>query len=340
MGGSTKTETTKSSTNAWEPGAQAAREIMERAQGLDGATFAPTQSAWTQQGLAGLANLGKNPFAAEGAYTNLADETQRGFGVGNDALMSTASGGMLNGNPYLDSVLSNSRERAMEDVAGRFSAAGRYGSNASFGRALGDAMSRADTTIRAQNYDTERGRQLSAAGQLQSSGLRSGEFASGADAARAGQIEMMLRAGNAQDAYDQAQRQAPYTALQAQAGLTTPFASLGSTTDGTRTTSTPANIPGMVMGAGMAGLGLATGNPQMVMGGLGGLGGFDGGSGGGSQMSGSGQPFFGMFNGGGGSNLGSTSGLGGSALTNNWGNVGQSSVGPGGLPALGRMFGR
>lgn len=313
MGGSTKTQTTKSSTNAWEPGAQAARGIMERAQGLDGATFAPTQSAWTQQGLAGLANLGQNPFAAEGAYTNLADETQRGFGVGNAALMSTASGGMLNGNPHLDSVLSNSRERAMEDVAGRFSAAGRYGSNASFGRALGDAMSRADTTIRAQNYDTERGRQLSAAGQLQSSGLRSGEFASGADAARAGQIEMMLRAGNAQDAYDQAQRQAPYTALQAQAGLTTPFASLGSTTDSTRTTHTPANIPGMVVGAGMAGLGLATGNPQMLMGGLGGLGGFNGGSGGrGDQMSGSGQPFFGMFKGGagsGGAPVGTTGGV-------------------------------
>lgn len=37
----------------------------------------------------------------------------------------------------------------------------------------------------------------------------------------------------------------------------------------------------------------------------------------------------------GGSFLGSLGGLGGSALMNNWGNVGQSSVGPGGLPQLG-----
>lgn len=37
----------------------------------------------------------------------------------------------------------------------------------------------------------------------------------------------------------------------------------------------------------------------------------------------------------GGSYLGSLGGLGGAAMANNWGNVGQSEVGPGGLPQLG-----
>ena len=67
---------------------------------------------------------------------------------------------------------------------------------------------------------------------------------------------------------------------------------------GTKTTTTPANTTGMLMGAGMAGLGLATGNPMMMASGLGGAAGAA--NGGASSFSvgnggSSGSPFFGLF---------------------------------------------
>lgn len=96
--------------------------------------------------------------------------------AGNEAMRQTASGEMLNANPYLDAqydraargVTRNYREAVAPGIAARMSNAGRTGSNAAatafdqsqdnLGRTLGEM----GTDIYGRNYADERGRQMQA----------------------------------------------------------------------------------------------------------------------------------------------------------------------------------
>lgn len=109
-------------------------------------------------------------------------------GMGNvpsQALTATASGDFLNSNPYLDNMFSN----ASRAVTEQFNDAVLPGLNATFAGAggsgsqiqrelamdaageLGDSLSGMAANIYGNNYQTERGRQLQAAGQLSADDL-------------------------------------------------------------------------------------------------------------------------------------------------------------------------
>lgn len=306
MPGSKKTETTQATKDPWAPAQPLLNDILGQARSLGGdvSNFTPTYSDATRQGVQGVADVANAGLASQGANQHLATGTGQSYDAGLAQLMQTANGGMLGGgggNPYLDQVLSTARQRAADAVNAQFSGAGRYGSGAHTA-VLGDRLGALEMEARMNNYNTERQNQLGAANTLHSAGLNQGQFAGALDNANLQQQQLLLQSGGLQDQMDAAVRQAPLQATQWQAGLGVPIAGLGGQTNGTTTTTTPANIPGMIAGGAMAGLGLATGNPMMMMGGLGSATGAGFGGGSGQQpMAGSGQPFFGLLNQSGGS---------------------------------------
>lgn len=297
MGGSKQTQTTKQATTAntsssgtatrdpWAEATPALQDILARARqyGGNASLFAPSVSGSTMQGIQGLENIAQNPTATQGYLPQIIQGAGQGFDTGNSALMTTASGGMLGGNPYLDAALATAKQNAADSVNAQFSGAGRYGS-AYHGNALADRLGAIETNARLQNYDTERARQLNAAGLLTGQGMQGAGLAGQLDNANVAQQQLLLGAGQARDQIDTATKQAPLTATQWMSGLTTPIASLGGTAtqsqtgtqtgtlDGTQVTKTPANIPGMVLG------GLTTAAGLFGGGGLGGLGSLFGGS--------------------------------------------------------------
>lgn len=296
MGKNKQTQTTHAQNNPWDPAQPLLNNILGDATriGDDMSVFTPTYSDATRSGIDRMSQIGGSANPAEAAYSNLAAGTGQGFGVSNSSLIGTARGDYLNSNPYLDSVLSTARQKAADSINRQFSGAGRYGSGSHAG-VLADRLGAIETDARMQNYNTERQNQLNASGLLQSAGLRSGEFAGAADNANIQRAQTLLSAGSLRDQMDAAIRQAPMAATQWQAGLGIPIAGLGGTQDSTSVSKTSSNPLGMITGGLMTGLGLLTGSPQALMGGLGSLGGGLMPSGGGNyQMSGSGQPFFGL----------------------------------------------
>ena len=88
-----------------------------------------------------------------------------GKSPGSDLYNRTMGGEFLNNNPYLDGVLAKTRSNIANDVNSQFSTAGRYGSGAHTG-VLGERMAEAENAARLSNYQTERDRQMGAAGAL------------------------------------------------------------------------------------------------------------------------------------------------------------------------------
>lgn len=300
MGGSKTTQTTQAKQDPWAPAQPVLQDVLKNAQtyGNDPSRFQQTFGQDTRDAAAGIANLGRQPLAQQGALGGLIDGTKAGYGVANEQLMKTASGGMLGGgNPYLDQVLATSRQKAADATNQQFAGAGRYGSGAHTG-ILADRLGSIETNARMQDYNTERSNQLNAAGILNANGQNIGQYAGQMDQANLQQQQLIGQGGAMQDQFANAERTAPLAATQWMAGLGTPIAGLGSTSNQTQTTATPANTGGMIAGAAMAGLGAATGNPMMMMNGV--QSGLGAASGGGGMMGGggggqSGSPFFGAF---------------------------------------------
>lgn len=295
MGGSSQTKTESQTKDPWAPAQPVLNDVLDNARkyGNDPNMFRPTFSGDTRGGIAALGGL--RPDAQNAVLGGLIDKTQAGYGVGNEALMKTAGGGMLGGNPYLDEVLKTSSSRAADAVNGQFAGAGRYGSGAHTG-VLADRLGGIETNARMQNYNTERTNQLNAAGILNNDATRAAGFAGQQDAATAQGVNNQIQSGALQDQMATAERTAPLNATQWMAGLAQPIAGLGGSSSGTSTTKTPANIGGMIGGGLMAGVGAMTGNPMMVAGGISGA---AGAYGGGSGASGGGS----MFGGGGGGGM-------------------------------------
>lgn len=289
MGGSKQTQTTDQKTTGttagtatgtrdpWAQSQPLLNDVLTNARmyGGDTSMFTPTFGQNTQDAAAGIAQLGRNPLAQQGVLQGLIGGTQQGYTTGNNTLMQTASGGMLGANPYLDQVLATSGQRAADMVNSQFAGAGRYGSGAHTG-VLADRLGAIETNARMGNYDTERSRQLNAAGLLSGQGLQGAQLSGQLDQANVQQQQLLAQGGAMQDAMANAQKQAPIAATNWMAGLGTPIAQLGGTTsqetsgtqsgttNGTTVTQTPANIPGMIGGGIMSGLGLMAGNPMAL----------------------------------------------------------------------------
>lgn len=282
MGGSRQTQTQVSERDPWGPSQPLLNNVINQAQTLGGnvSNFTPTFSGSTMAGVQGLERLANQPMAQQGVLSNLIGGTQRGFDVSNDVLMRTA-GGPAAANPYLDNVLKTASQRAADQVNAQFSGAGRFGSGAHAG-ILSDRLGSIETQARFDDYNNERTRQINAAGLLHNAGMQGAQLSGQLDNANIAQNGMMLQAGALRDQMDSAVRTAPMNAVQWQAGLGLPIAGVGGSQRGTTTTSTPANIGGMIGSGLMTGLGVMTGNPMMAVGGLSGLGSAFGGGGGAS----------------------------------------------------------
>ena len=300
MSGSGKTTTTQQSTQPWQETQPLLKDIIGKAQTLGGNTsnFTPTYSDPTKQAVQQMTAYGQGPGAAQPVLQNLVAGSQEGYRPALDTLINTANGGMIGANPYLDKVLATQGQRTADQVNSQFSGAGRYGSGAHAG-VLTDRIGQQEMQARMGNYTTERGNQMNAAGLLQQAGVQGAQLAGQIDAGTLQRAQVMGAAGAQQDTMDNAARLAPMQAAEWQAKLALPMAGLGGSSSGSQTEKTPANVGGMIGGAGMAGLGLATGNPMMMASGIGSFGsGMSGrptsmpmGGGGGS----SGSPFMGIF---------------------------------------------
>ncbi len=322
------TQTKEETKDPWGPAKPVLKDVLRNAQtyGNDPTRFTQTFGQDTRDAATGIANLGRNPMEQQTALRGLIDGTQQSYGVGQDALRATASGGMLTNNPYLDSVLANSRQRAADSVNQQFAGAGRYGSGAHTG-ILGDRLGAIETDARMKNYNAERSNQLNAAGILNANGQNIGQYAGQMDAANLQQQQLLAQGGAMQDQFANAERTAPLAATQWMAGLGTPIAGLGGTGTSTQTSTSSPDKLGMVIGGLTAAAGVATGNPMMAMNGVSKAAGSYSGAGGGGQMSGgqSGSPFFGMF----GQPANTVYSDPGSAANGGWGTTATSAAQPG-----------
>lgn len=158
--GGGKTVETRQDTSPWGPQQAYLTDLFSRAQGLygqgpqqyfPGQTVA-AQSPNTQQALARMSASANDP-------NSLTNQAAGQFGK-------TIQGDYLNAdsNPYLKGAVNDTMNQVQSRVAGTFGTRGgnNYGSSAHqewLGRSLADAA----LPIYAQNYETERGRQLNAA---------------------------------------------------------------------------------------------------------------------------------------------------------------------------------
>jgi hypothetical protein len=294
MGSSPKTQTTQAKNDPWGPAQGALNDVLSRAQQLSSNTsyFTPTESSPTQLGISGLWQQGLKPSTAFPAINNVVQGTTgQGFNAGLGTLIDTANGNYLNSNRYLDPVLQKTLQDTAANVNSQFSAAGRYGSGAQTD-ALTRELGGIESNARLSNYMQERQNQMNAATTLGGYGLSGAQLAPTADTSRLFPSQVLMQAGAAQDAIDNARRVAPLQAAQWEAGLATPIAGLGGSSNSTTTTTQAPNYAGMIGGAAMTGLGVMTGNPLLMAGGAsmvgGGSGMFGGGGGGGGGSSGGG----------------------------------------------------
>jgi len=165
MGGKSDTQTTTQTNEPWAPAQDALKGILGQAGNLynRGSQYAPfstvvpfsNQSEQALQGIEQRAQAG-NPLYTQG---------QAALTGGLDTLQRTASGEMLNSNPYLSDMFNAMSGNVTDAVNSQFSAYGRTGSPAHAGvmtKELGNLASQ----IWGQDYQRERQNQLSAAGQM------------------------------------------------------------------------------------------------------------------------------------------------------------------------------
>lgn len=300
--GSKTTETTSMKTDPYAPAQPLLGTVLKRSGELGGDpnNFKTLFGEDTNASVDMMRERSMGPNLGYGAMSNVVQGSGEGYDTGLGALMQTARGDMSRANPAFEEALRNASDGTANTVNQQFSAAGRYGSGAHTG-ALADRIGKLQTSARADQYNNDVQRQLTAAGQLTGQGFQGASMAPMADQASLFNANLRGQVGTQEDMMANSARMAPMQAVDWMKGSAVPIAGLGGTSDGTKTTFTPANTAGMIAGAGMAGLGLATGNPMMMMGGLGGMGGgsmggsMGGGGGGQTPMYGSGKPFFGAL---------------------------------------------
>jgi len=116
-------------------------------------------------------SLNKYSQESFGTYGRLAPGAEAGITGSQGLVNDTIGGKYLNGNPYLDSIISKNAGDIRDNVGASFSASGRYGSGM-FGDTLADNIGEMANNLRYGNYAQERQNQIGAVDQAQ--GLMSG----------------------------------------------------------------------------------------------------------------------------------------------------------------------
>lgn len=269
---SSKSKSTSFSENQpWQPAQSGLRDILTKAQSLGGNTnlFTPVQGATTRQALDLTKQIANQGSAALDPLQRVVSGSTDGFGTGIDQLIATARGDNLGAvNPHLASALETASRNTANVTNQQFAASGRYGS-ANHAGTISDRVGAIQTQALVDNYNKERDAQLNAANVLNAGGYQGASLAPEIDNARLFTPQMLGQVGAAEDAFAQAQKQAPLAGAEWQAGLTVPIAGLGGTQNSTATSKT-SNPLGTAIGAGMTGLGLLGGGGGMGL--LGGMG--------------------------------------------------------------------
>lgn len=111
-------------------------------------------------------NLDKFSSMQMDTYGKLAPGAEQGIMSSQSLVNDTLAGRYLDSNPYMDAMATTARGNAADDIAARYSGAGRYGSG-SGQAAMAKAMMEAENALRYQGYNMERGYQNNAVGQAQ-----------------------------------------------------------------------------------------------------------------------------------------------------------------------------
>jgi len=112
-------------------------------------------------------NLDKFSAMQMDTYGRLAPGAEQGIMGSQNLINDTLAGKYLNANPYMDAMATTARNNAADEIASRYSGAGRYGSGAGQA-AMAKAMMEAENALRFNGYNQERGYQNAAVGQAQS----------------------------------------------------------------------------------------------------------------------------------------------------------------------------
>jgi hypothetical protein len=100
-------------------------------------------------------------------YGRVAPGAEKGITGAQDLVNRNLSGANMQGNPYLDAILTKTRENVAGSVNDQFGPAGRYGSG-QHAAILARELASAENQARYQDYGVERGYQQDAIGQAQS----------------------------------------------------------------------------------------------------------------------------------------------------------------------------
>lgn len=153
-----------------------------------------TQDIINNGGRSNSAGLGQMEAGTQGnaLLGRLLQTGATGVTAGNQVFEDSASGRMLDGNPYLDRQYNRAAERVRDNTNAAFSRAGRYGSGAHSGT-LSDSLSDMAAQMYGGAYETERNRQFQAAGELGNRqagdlarNLQAQQFGSGLEESRLG----------------------------------------------------------------------------------------------------------------------------------------------------------
>lgn len=112
-------------------------------------------------------NLDKFSAMQMDSYGRLAPGAEMGIASSQSLVNDTLAGKYLNANPYIDGMVTTARNNAADEIAARYSGAGRYGSGAGQA-AMTKAMMEAENALRYDAYNRERTIQNNAVQQAQS----------------------------------------------------------------------------------------------------------------------------------------------------------------------------
>ncbi len=116
-------------------------------------------------------DLNKYGAMQRDTYGRLAPGAEAGIMGAQGLVNDEIAGKYLDGNPWLDKILAQSRENTTDTVNGQFESSGRYGSGM-HAAILAREIAKAEDAARYQNYAAERANQVGAIGQA--SGLMAG----------------------------------------------------------------------------------------------------------------------------------------------------------------------
>lgn len=268
--GSPKT-TTKSHTETepWKPAQGNLQKILGDASTLsqDSSNFKQQYSDTYLSSLDDYENLAGQETQAKQYLQPLVEGAGGNLQLGQDHLRGIATGDP-GSNPFLEDLISRSREGTSNAVNSQFTAAGRYGSGAHTGsltKALGDQ----EIGLRYTDYNNQQGRQDQAANVLFNQGVSGSQLGGQLDAIDAGQIGLKQQVGTQRNAILNDENLADVRANEWLAAQTVPIAGLGGTSDSTSISRTSSNPFGMLMGGlSMAGGLMGGGAPMGMMGGM------------------------------------------------------------------------